>query len=403
MRNELSPLEIFRNNTPNTAIGFNSTGAPQLITIGSGLALSPTGVLSSNIIGISDGDKTGITVTSSGSVWTVNNNTITFAKMQNIATNSILGRSTAGTGQVEALTPSIVTSMLDLFTLSTKGLVNPPTTATGKFLRDDNTWQTVSGGGLTGLTNTRVLFATGSTTVGDDSTFTWNSTDKALTVNTVRLLRGAIRSVYLGEGAGNFTVTGIDNVGIGYLALANVTSGQGNVSLGFGAVSALTTGVENIGIGANALTLLSSGNRNIGIGSGALSSCTGSQNTGIGTNVMSSLTSGNYNVAIGAFIQIQSNTSNGQLSIQNIIFGIGNTNTGTTVSTGSIGIGIAAPTTKLDVDGPIKVKSYTVAGVPSASGIAGAIIFVSNESGGAVLAFSDNTNWRRVTDRAIIS
>lgn len=51
---------------------------------------------------------------------------------------------------------------------------------------------------------------------------------------------------------------------------------------------------------------------------------------------------------------------------------------------------------------PIGVPSYTVAGVPSAA-LAAQIIYVSNESGGAVLAFSDGTNWRRVTDRAIIS
>lgn len=31
------------------------------------------------------------------------------------------------------------------------------------------------------------------------------------------------------------------------------------------------------------------------------------------------------------------------------------------------------------------------------------IIYVSNEAGGAVLAFSDGTNWRRSTDRAIVS
>jgi hypothetical protein len=47
--------------------------------------------------------------------------------------------------------------------------------------------------------------------------------------------------------------------------------------------------------------------------------------------------------------------------------------------------------------------SYTVAGVPSASGNPRRIIYVSNESGGAVLAFSDGTSWRRVTDRAVIS
>lgn len=48
------------------------------------------------------------------------------------------------------------------------------------------------------------------------------------------------------------------------------------------------------------------------------------------------------------------------------------------------------------------LPSYTVSTLPSAS-IAGAMIYVSNESGGAVPAFSDGTNWRRVTDRAIVS
>lgn len=58
----------------------------------------------------------------------------------------------------------------------------------------------------------------------------------------------------------------------------------------------------------------------------------------------------------------------------------------------------------LRVTGSLRPSSYTVATVPSASthGV-GATIYVSDESGGAVLAFSDNTNWRRVTDRAIIS
>jgi hypothetical protein len=70
---------------------------------------------------------------------------------------------------------------------------------------------------------------------------------------------------------------------------------------------------------------------------------------------------------------------------------------------GSVGIGLTAPAAKLDVDGPVRVKSYTVAGVPSAAAGAGQIIYVSNETGGAVLAFSDGTNWRRVTDRVVVS
>ena len=48
------------------------------------------------------------------------------------------------------------------------------------------------------------------------------------------------------------------------------------------------------------------------------------------------------------------------------------------------------------------LPSYTVATLPSAV-IAGQMIFVTNESGGSVPAFSDGTNWRRVTDRAIVS
>lgn len=69
---------------------------------------------------------------------------------------------------------------------------------------------------------------------------------------------------------------------------------------------------------------------------------------------------------------------------------------------GNVGIG-KAPAVKCDVDGPVCVKSYTVAGVPAANAAAGQIIYVSNETGGAVLAFSDGTNWRRVTDRAVVS
>jgi hypothetical protein len=63
-----------------------------------------------------------------------------------------------------------------------------------------------------------------------------------------------------------------------------------------------------------------------------------------------------------------------------------------------------SPTAKLHVNGAVRVASYTVATVPSASTLgAGSIIYVSDETGGAVLAFSDGTNWRRVTDRAVVS
>ena len=48
-------------------------------------------------------------------------------------------------------------------------------------------------------------------------------------------------------------------------------------------------------------------------------------------------------------------------------------------------------------------KTYTAATVPTASSYPRAIIYVSDEAGGAILAFSDGTDWRRVTDRAVVS
>lgn len=51
---------------------------------------------------------------------------------------------------------------------------------------------------------------------------------------------------------------------------------------------------------------------------------------------------------------------------------------------------------------PAQLPSHTVGALPTAAN-AGSMIFVTDETGGAVPAFSDGTNWRRVTDRAIVS
>lgn len=50
----------------------------------------------------------------------------------------------------------------------------------------------------------------------------------------------------------------------------------------------------------------------------------------------------------------------------------------------------------------VQLPSYTVATLPAASP-AGGQIYVTDETGGSVSAESDGTNWRRSTDRAIVS
>ena len=54
--------------------------------------------------GITDGDKGDITVSDSGSSWTIDNDVVTFDKIQNIPTNRVLARSSSGNGSVEELT-----------------------------------------------------------------------------------------------------------------------------------------------------------------------------------------------------------------------------------------------------------------------------------------------------------
>ena len=50
-----------------------------------------------------------------------------------------------------------------------------------------------------------------------------------------------------------------------------------------------------------------------------------------------------------------------------------------------------------------QAKTFTVVGLPSAATYPRGVVYVSNEAGGATLAFSDGTNWRRVQDRNVVS
>lgn len=64
---------------------------------------------------LSDGDKGDITVSSSGTAWSIDNDVVTYAKMQNVsATARIMGRNTAGAGDMEELTAATVKTMLSL-------------------------------------------------------------------------------------------------------------------------------------------------------------------------------------------------------------------------------------------------------------------------------------------------
>jgi hypothetical protein len=115
---------------------FWDEGIPQatgtiLNVVGSNAALTVSGTVANlSISGVagepSDGDKGDITVSSSGTVWVVDDDAITYAKIQNVsATDRLLGRDTAGAGVVEEITPANVRTMLNVADGADVTLDNP--------------------------------------------------------------------------------------------------------------------------------------------------------------------------------------------------------------------------------------------------------------------------------------
>lgn len=64
----------------------------------------PNFTITGSASGLADGDKGDITVSSSGSVWTIDNQAVTYAKIQNVTDNRLLGRSSGSAGSVQEIT-----------------------------------------------------------------------------------------------------------------------------------------------------------------------------------------------------------------------------------------------------------------------------------------------------------
>ena len=79
-----------------------------------------------NDIAITARDFGDVTASAAGATWTVDNDAITYAKLQNVAADDrFLGRISGAGGDVEELTGTQATSLLDTFATAatTKGLV----------------------------------------------------------------------------------------------------------------------------------------------------------------------------------------------------------------------------------------------------------------------------------------
>ncbi len=170
------------------------------------------------------------------------------------------------------------------------------------------------------------------------------------------------QNFFAGEGAGNITTTATQNTAVGATSMVSLTElATRNTALGYYSANGITTGQYNTFVGSFAGYQLTTAAYNTGIGYGALSGIVtnGDYNIGLGYYAGDNITSGDRNITIGYLVDAPSGTANNQLNIGNLIYGINVDGTGSTISTGNIGIATTTPDQKLTVNGNIKAASST--------------------------------------------
>ena len=173
-----------------------------------------------------------------------------------------------------------------------------PATHTNTFLSGTVNTANISATGA--ITTSSMLTAANITTGGNiylsDSTASVGNVFK----NGNRFMHNnGVSNAFLGEGAGNFTLTSQQNTGVGFNALRVVTSGSGNTAQGFEAAKSVDGGGGNTAIGNRALNESVSGLYNTAVGLNALRVATSDGNIGLGAFAGEGLTTGGNNIMIG--------------------------------------------------------------------------------------------------------
>lgn len=110
----------------------------------------------------------------------------------------------------------------------------------------------------------------------------------------------------------------------------------------------------------------------------------------------------NSGITYDASIQVLNVTSVATTAVTTNTINAPNTLTGTYTISSPTTITLS-PTSETINTAPMKLVSKTVAELANTVSSIGSIAFCTNESGGAVPAFYDGTNWRRFTDRNVVS
>lgn len=190
------------------------------------------------------------------------------------------------------------------------------------------------------------------------------------------------------QALGNATSSTQDTA-VGYQALkssATISSVGFNTAVGYQALTSNSSGVFNTSLGYLALTGNTSGNNNTALGYQAGKGITtGSQNILIGTafhsGSASQVTTGANNIAIGYDVQLPSPSTNGQLDIQNILYGTNNSGSQTAVSAGQVGVGTTSPFARFSIQANNGDTNTTLFAIGSSTQTATTTLFTVTNAG----------------------
>ena len=195
-----------------------------------------------------------------------------------------------------------------------------------------------------------------------------NTTTNFISVDNVRSMVVDPNLTVFGYNSGQSITRAASSTLIGSESGKNITYGSGNTLVGYRAGLAITTGPQNVLIGDNAgAQNLTTGGYNIALGPNTLKT-NGDHNIAMGYYTGQALGSGNRNVLIGGYIAQGTSTNfsdsviigvnatningtNGQVNINNLIFG--------NKFTQQVGIGTTSPLQTLHVNGNIQQQGTT--------------------------------------------
>ncbi len=207
-----------------------------------------------------------------------------------------------------------------------------------------------------------IYYALGSIAVGTSTV-----TDKLTVAGNIQILDGGVYKLnginlaygtstagnYFFGGAGNLTMTGTYNTGVGFQALASTTNAS-----------------ENTGVGYQALLKAQSGLQNTALGFKSLFNNDGSYNTAIGDQSMYTNAGGTYNTALGQFSLFSNSSGHRNVSVgyQSLYTNVASDNTAFgyqtlySNSTGieNVGLGKQALYTNVGASGNVAVGSNSM-------------------------------------------